>query len=232
MRPLSFAADLFPDSVTVHALHLDAPSDAHLTAFEGIALPERLSTAVLKRRVEFLAGRYCARAALRVHAPEVAEHAISSGEHREPLWPRGIVGAISHTHGYAAVAVARAGALRGVGLDVERWVKPEAPATIGSHIARPGELEALVTQSGWTAPEALTLAFSAKESIYKCLFPEVRRYFGFHDAAVERVDAERGTFVARLTVTLTGALPMGLALEGRFERRHDVLVTALTLGHR
>lgn len=229
MRPLSFAADLFPPCVTVHALHLDAPSEADLGAFDGIVLPERLASAVLKRRVEFLAGRYCARAALRVVAPELAELVVSTGESREPLWPAGIAGAISHTGGYAAVAVARAAEARGVGLDIERWVKPTAPETIGSHIARDGELDALVAQTAWTAPEALTLVFSAKESVYKCLYPEVQRFFGFHDATIERVDVARGTFVARLEVTLTDALPAGFALEGRFERLDDVLVTALTL---
>lgn len=231
MRLLTFAADLFPSCVTVHALHLDAPSDADLAAFDDLVLPERLTNAVLKRRVEFLAGRYCARAAMRVRAPEVAELEVPSGESREPLWPVGIVGAVSHTSGYAAVAVARAGDLRGVGLDVERWVKPTAPETIGSHIARDGELDALVAQTAWTLPEALTLVFSAKESVYKCLYPEVQRFFGFHDATIESVDVARGTFVARLEAALTDALPAGFTLEGRFERRDDVIATALTLPH-
>lgn len=233
MRPLSFAADLFPSSVSTHVVHLDAPSDADLTMLvqSQLALPERLETAVLKRRIEFLAGRHCAREAMRAHAPESAEHVIASGENREPLWPAGIVGAISHTSGYAAAAVARAKTLRGVGLDIERWVKPTAPETIGSHIARDGELDALVAQTQWSAPEALTLLFSAKESLYKCLYPEVQRFFGFHDATITRIDPQRSTFVARLEVTLTDALGAGLTLEGRYERREDVIVTALTLGH-
>lgn len=229
MRPLCLAADLFPSSVAVHALHLDEPREADLEAFDGLTLPQRLASAVLKRRVEFLAGRYCARAALRVRAPEVAENVIATGEQREPLWPEGIVGAISHTNGYAAAAVAHTTNVRGVGLDIERWVTPAAPATIGSHVARPRELETLVAQTSWAAPEALTVVFSAKETLYKCLYPEVRRYFGFHDAAIERIDPQRGTFAARLVVTLTDALPEGFTLEGHFERRKDVIVTALTL---
>ena len=233
MRPLSFAAELFPSSVSTHVVHLDAPSEADLTLLvqSRLALPERLETAVLKRRVEFLAGRHCAREAMRARAPESAEHLIARGENREPLWTNGIVGAISHTHGYAAAAVARTNALRGVGLDIERWVKPTAPETIGAHIAREGELDALVGQTAWSAPVALTLLFSAKESLYKCLYPEVQRFFGFHDATIARIDAQRGTFVARLEVTLTDALRAGLTLEGRFERREDVIVTALTLPH-
>jgi 4'-phosphopantetheinyl transferase EntD len=232
VRPLSLAADLFPPCVAVHALHLDAPSEADLDTFRELALPEQLATAVLKRRVEFLAGRYCARAALRIQAPELAELAVAAGEQREPLWPSGIAGAISHTSGYAAAAIARASDARGIGLDIERWVKATAPETIGSHVSHPGELEALVAQTGWSASEALTLVFSAKEAVYKCLYPEVRRYFGFHDATIERIDVERGTFVARLAVALTEGLPAGFALEGRFERRDDVIVTALILTRR
>jgi enterobactin synthetase component D len=230
VRPLSFAANLFPPSVAVHVLQLDVPSEEALASLASIPLPERLATAVLKRRVEYLAGRFCAREAMRVCAEEVSEHVVHTGENREPLWPHGIVGAIAHTHGYAAAAVARSSALRGIGLDIEHLVKPNAPETIGAHIAREGELETLVAQSGWTPPEALTLLFSAKEALYKCLYPEAQRFFGFHDATILSIDTVRSNFVARLEVTLTDRLHAGLQLEGRFERRADVLVTAICLG--
>ena len=42
------------------------------------------------------------------------------GPNRAPLWPRGIVGSISHCEGYCAVVAARQDRFAGLGLDVER----------------------------------------------------------------------------------------------------------------
>ena len=56
------------------------------------------------RRQEFTAARTCARQALReLGLPETA---ILRGEHREPLWPPGIVGSITHCALYSAAVVA------------------------------------------------------------------------------------------------------------------------------
>jgi 4'-phosphopantetheinyl transferase EntD len=229
MRPLRLDPALFPACVTVHALSLDAPDEAQPLAFAGVALPPDLERAALKRRVEFLAGRFCAQAALRAHAPALAAHTVPRGADRAPEWPAGVVGTITHTQGYAAAAVAHEDSLRGIGLDLERWVRPTAPANLGAHLARPGELARLVAESGWSEVEALTLLFSAKESLYKCLYPEVRRYFGFHDATIATLDTHARTFVARLETPLTDALPAGFTLTGRFERRDDAIATALVL---
>ena len=56
------------------------------------------------RRRDFAAGRHCARRALArlVGSPEP----ILSGPDREPVWPQGIVGSITHCDGYRAAAVA------------------------------------------------------------------------------------------------------------------------------
>ena len=90
-------------------------------------------------------------------------------------------------------------------------------------------MEALTGATGWPASEVLTVVFSAKETVYKCLYPEVGRYFGFHDARVEVIDPARDVFVVRLLVTLTSSLRAGLALEGAFERRADVVITGLAV---
>ncbi|MEI8254672.1 MAG: 4'-phosphopantetheinyl transferase superfamily protein [Deltaproteobacteria bacterium] len=232
MEPLNLEPTLFPGSVVAHALRLSAPTAAMLDRFHGVVVPEALAGAVLKRRVEFAAGRFCAREALRVCEPSLGGVHVGIGENREPRWPAGVVGAISHTTGYVAAAVARSEHVGGLGLDLERWMDSDAPERIGSMIVVDDELERLGAQTGWTESEVLTLVFSAKESVYKCLYPEVLRYFGFHCARVETIDLARGAFVARLTERLTDGLPAGLRLEGRFERREEVVVTALATAPR
>ena len=63
---------------------------------------------------------------------------------------------------------------------------------------------------------AFTVDFSAKESIFKCLYPEVRRYFDFLEAEVLELDPAAGRFVARLLVTLVPAYPAGYVVGGTF----------------
>ncbi len=232
MEPLILEPTLFPAGVFAHALRLSTPTAATLDRFGGVVVPPALAGAVLKRRVEFAAGRFCAREALRVCEPARGDETVGIGENREPCWPVGVVGAISHTAGYAAAAVARSEHVGGVGLDIERWMDAGAPARIRSMIVVDDELEALEAQTGWSPSELLTLVFSAKESVYKCLYPEVLRYFGFHCACIERVDAARGVFAVRLTEQLADRLPAGMQLEGRFHRRDDVVITALTTAPR
>ena len=122
--------------------------------------------------------------------------------------------------------------MRAIGVDVERWLDDDAPARLGAALAGAGELDALVAQTSWPAARVLTVLFSAKESIYKCLFPGVRTYFGFEAAWLERVEAvggAEGRFEARLTEALGADLPAGFVLRGRFDCLDEVVVTALVL---
>jgi len=229
VRDLELPAHLFPSEVAARAVRVDLETDAviaGLAGLDGIALPASLANAVPKRRLEYLAGRYCARAALRGCAHALAEEPIGQGEHREPLWPAGATGSIAHTTGYVVAAASASDRVSALGVDVERWMDDDAPRRIGAHVAIEGELAALCERTGWSSGRALTLVFSAKETLYKCLYPEVRRYFGFHDARVESLEPERGAFAIALTGPLEH-LPAGLTLEGRFEVFDDVVFTSL-----
>ena len=57
-----------------------------------------IGRAVEKRRREFITARHCARAALSQLGSDVGP--IMRGEKGEPLWPRNVVGSITHTDGY------------------------------------------------------------------------------------------------------------------------------------
>jgi enterobactin synthetase component D len=70
--------------------------------------------------------------------------------------------------------------------------------------------------------------FSANETIFKCLYPQVGRYFDFRDAVVTALDPA-GRFSAHLLSALTPALPSGFALEGRFVRDATSVCTAMVL---
>ena len=84
-----------------------------------------LQKAVRQRIEEFAAGRQCARLLLREFGIE--DCAIEVGVHRQPVWPEGLVGSITHTAGFCAAVAARRSLLRSVGIDTEvaGSVKPE-----------------------------------------------------------------------------------------------------------
>jgi len=221
---------VFPALVAQRSLRFDPDDRSDLAqTFPDIALPEALHGAVRRRQIEFLAGRRCAREALRACAPERAGAAIAIGPRREPIWPPDIVGAITHAHGLASVAVARTAHAAGIGLDVERVMRDELAGELLESIADRDEIARLVDATGWTRAVVLTLVFSAKETVFKCLYPQVRRYFDFRDAAVDGVDPARGRFSVRLLHALAPALPAGSALDVRFERDGDMVWTAMLL---
>ncbi|MEI8635195.1 hypothetical protein P4S72_30355 [Vibrio sp. PP-XX7] len=71
---------------------------------QGVTLPDTLHRAVLKRKCEFLAGRLCAKRAM-AECGINAETTLGIGEHREPLWPEGVIGSISHCDTQAVAVV-------------------------------------------------------------------------------------------------------------------------------
>ena len=161
----------------------------------GIVLPSSLEGAIDKRRREYLAGRISARRALRaLLGAAVPEGGVAADEDDVPLWPEGVVGSISHGAGYGFAAVAAANRYRGLGVDVERVVSPRQAARLGRRVLTDRELELRHGgNGGLTEEEMFTLAFSAKESAYKALFPVHRRVLGFSDVELERRAGAAGT---------------------------------------
>jgi enterobactin synthetase component D len=216
--------EVFPSFVSCESVRFAQADEAR---FSGIELPARLERAVPKRRLEFLAGRHCARAALRRLAPELSEGSVAIGVDRAPVWPMDVVGAITHAEGFAAAAVARAADAAGIGLDSERVLSAAAMDAVSAQAATRQEMLAL---AGARLGEAvlLTVVFSAKESLFKCLYRLVGRYFDFHDAAIVDVSEGDGTFVAELRTEL-GGFASGTRLGGRFAVVDGLVHTGITL---
>jgi enterobactin synthetase component D len=195
--------------------------------FPDIALPERLHHAVRKRHIEYLAGRWCAREAMRVGHGHHAHTIIATGEGREPLWPEGVVGSITHTQGFVSAAIADARVMRALGVDSEETFTVDRARRLASHLARPGELEALA-RTGLDEGVIAATVFSVKESVYKCLHPLVKTFFGFQAAEVIEISPE-GAVRVRLTETLTQEFHEGYVLEGRVVTTARHVHTAVSL---
>lgn len=177
-----------------------------------------VARAVEHRRREFAAGRACARRALGTLGCGIEGVAIPTGVEREPVWPAGVVGSITHCDGYCAAAVARAGEVRALGIDAE--LRAPLPAGVVELVCTPAERRHLERLGGdhWAL-----VVFSAKESIYKAWFPIERRWLDHQDAELS-IDPKRGTFRARIR-----AAPPWSELEGRFAMDADRVYTAVAL---
>jgi enterobactin synthetase component D / holo-[acyl-carrier protein] synthase len=106
---------------------------------------------------------------------------IGIAENGLPLWPDGWVGSITHANRIAAAAVACRSSCGALGIDVEERIAPTLAAEISSQISSPGEMSLL---KALDPPTALTVIFSAKESLYKALYPYVLKFFDFAAATV------------------------------------------------
>ncbi len=217
-------ASLFPPFVACEAVRFAPGEEAR---FAGIELPLQLDRAVEGRKLEFLAGRFCATRALRHLVPTWPEGAIPIGVDRAPAWPAGIVGAITHARGRAAAAVARDADAAGLGLDSERILLPSEMDAVAAQATTGDEVSAL-GDTGLDEAVVLTLLFSAKESLFKCVYRVAGRYFDFHDARIVDVSPESAIFTAELCTEL-GCLASGTRLGGRFAVADGFVHTGITL---
>jgi len=174
--------------------------------------------AVEKRRREFRAGRACARAALgALGLPPVA---LPVGPEREPVWPAGVVGSISHAGGLCVAAVARRASFAGLGVDVETSEAVRRP--LWRRIARHEELawlEEAPARLGGSPERWASFVFSAKESLYKAVRALVPLRLGFLDACLEAPHEAGAGAPARFRVRAAGAAAPWAALAARIEGR-------------
>jgi 4'-phosphopantetheinyl transferase EntD len=181
---------LLPATVAVVSTRRDLP-DINLYAEEE----QSIGRAVQTRRREFTTARSCARMALQRLG--VASVAIPTGQRGEPLWPRGVVGSITHCRGYRACAVARSNDLLALGIDAE--LHAPLPDGVLEQVAFGRELT-MVSQNGGTGLYLDRVLFSAKEAVYKAWFPLAHRWLGFEDVDLT-IDVSAGAFHARLFVS-------------------------------
>lgn len=214
----SMIATLFPPEVVVECARLEEV-DGELAGAERLLI-ERTAP---RRTREILAGRVLARRALARLGIE--GHELLRAEQRAPLWPQGVLGSISHTRESCAVAVARAGLILGIGLDIEEG--RELPERLLPYVCT--ESERRWIESSRADPRELgRLFFSAKESVYKCQYPLRARWLGFRDVELELQLAD-GRFRARTVGEIDALWPEGTRFEGRFLSNAEEVACAAVL---
>jgi len=159
-----------------------------------------------RRRLFFALGRAAAHDAL----DELGIRPVPVGRAAggEPLWPAGIVGAISHSRDLAVAVVGRRTDYAGLGVDIEELARGPSPRA-ARLICRPREME-------WVDPEAgttrLAMLFSAKEAVFKAAYPIEQVWLGFADAELTW-HADRGAFEALVLKSVGEGFSAGLKID-------------------
>ncbi len=185
-----------------------------------------LGRVVDKRRREFTTGRNCARRALAMLG--LPAQPILPGAGRQPLWPSGIVGSITHCDGFCAAAVARQNQLAALGIDAE--LNQPLPSEVLRLVLVEAELHSLQGMLGsgifWD-----TILFSAKESAFKAVFPLIGTWLGFEDVCIS-TDPAHHTFRIRLLADgLTVASDNIRRIEGRYFVDDGYVYTSAVIDH-
>ncbi|MHC5110915.1 MAG: 4'-phosphopantetheinyl transferase family protein [Planctomycetota bacterium] len=193
---------------------------------EHVLYPEEAALvreAVPKRRAEFAAGRCLAREALSQLG--VVDFPILRGPGREPIWPDGITGSITHCVGFCGVAVARMDRTMAIGLDVESSAPLDQELVPMICIAKE---QANMHRTSEMAPGLTAkLIFSAKESVYKCVYMSTGISLDFHDCEIELSHKTR-TFSPIFDAAGESELSLTGQFSGRWTLDQSLLATGLT----
>lgn len=154
----------------------------------NISLPSGFDKMVAKRRCGFLAGRLCATRALQ-RAGVFSQVGTAHGGN--PIWPEGYIGSISHTDTRAVACAVTTEHFSAVGLDTEIIMTSDlayelAPLLLNQPECRGSDLMPF--------NHYVTLVFSAKEALYKSLYPNVGVFFGFEAASLIELDESMAKF--------------------------------------
>ncbi len=167
--PLTFADH------TLHIVEFD-PDSFHEHDLLWLPHHTQLQPSGRKRKAEHLAGRIAAVHALREYGIKAVP---GIGGQRQPLWPQTLFGSISHSASTALAVVST----HPVGLDIEAIFTPQTAVELTDGIIDNRE-RSILHHAGLPFPLALTLAFSAKESLYKTFSEHTTALPGFASAKV------------------------------------------------
>ena len=149
-----------------------------------------------KRLSDFSTGRYCAMKALEQIG--IQNVIIPIGKNREPIWPEGIVGSISHCDTLTGAIVSRKADHISLGLDIEEIGR--VTADLWPYVFTDKEIEYLNTLPIDQQELICTSIFSLKEAFYKFQFPITNLFLDFLDVEVQIPELNR-------MVVLSGLIP-------------------------
>ena len=169
----------FPDHISFCLLPIHSTSNQKLHPAEENYFSQLSS---VSRKEHYRSGRICAGEVLS-KLGTIGQPVLRDPQTREPLWPEGISGAITHSGKWAAAAAGKTSDVLGIGIDLED-LERQVDSRISRHVCLPEEQKWFQECGEDFLEQNLKIIFSAKESIFKAFFPYTRTYLHFHDARI------------------------------------------------
>lgn len=165
-----------------------------------IHCPDNIARAANKRQAEYFAGRWLAAKVMENFG--IRNFKLSADTRGCPQWPEGLLGSLSHGDDHVQCCVGERKHFRAIGIDVQALITEDAARKLQMRILSSAERD-LLAQSELPLNTAVAMSFSAKESIYKAIYPIVRRYFGYRSAELIAIDEAQQSLRFRLDAELT-----------------------------
>jgi enterobactin synthetase component D len=229
LRPLACPSPLGESVVGWRAYRFEAITEPLPLGAQRVPVPDTWSAAAPRRLASFLAGRVAATAALRAAGCAAPVPPIGREASGAPRWPAGWIGSIAHTDGECVAACARTTDLALLGVDCERRLDDVVAREVVRQVAPEcGEGDAGFG-TGLSMATTVSLVFSAKEALYKALYPGVGVFFGFEAAECVAIDAEAGRLTLRLRDPLPGGFAAGDSFALSYVCTEELVLTALAV---
>jgi enterobactin synthetase component D len=176
-----------------------------------------------KRTNEFLAGRVCALRA--VHQLHFFTDFISIGKNNIPLWPKDLIGSITHCENFAAAEVAYKKDLTGIGIDAEKIFDSKTAHLIEKVVLQKSER---VFLDYLDFNQLITLFYSAKESTFKAINSVSPIFLDFSDLQLTRLDLKKFSFEIELK-NKTKKLPKFPKFYGDYLFKNSIFYTRIEI---
>ncbi|WNO60632.1 4'-phosphopantetheinyl transferase [Rheinheimera sp. MMS21-TC3] len=152
----------------------------------NLYLPKQMQSLLLKRKCEFLAGRWCAVKAMQLLGVQGVSQPLI-GKYNEPVWPKGVMGSISHTHRTAvAITIHTHSQIQGIGIDREKLINIAMANRFANKIL--SAKEQTLGCAFFNFELFVTIGFSCKEALFKAIFPQILRVVNFDVAQITQIN--------------------------------------------
>lgn len=167
-----------------------------------------------KRQMEFFTARWCARKCLNILGSD-SRQSILIEKNGEPIWPKGVTGSISHSQGIFCASAALITHYSSLGIDIES-IRNKISDDAFNLIVNDDEADWL-SRIHEDIDFFRLLIFSAKESLFKLLFPLVKKRFYFDAVSILPGPSKRqGNLTAVLNESLHPDYRKGEHLTGNY----------------
>jgi 4'-phosphopantetheinyl transferase EntD len=218
---------VFPDDTSFHLVTISELYEGQLNKLSLYRF-ENLHKLSKKRRLEFFSGRWCAAQCLQERNSPSLNVKVSSD--RAPIWPNAYIGSISHSNLTAVSLVGSILDYSAIGIDLQQKSEYSVAEDLKAIIFHSNELEKFWDNKRHTfSTENFDIIFSAKETLFKALYPKYRHFFDHHCAEVIYINKIKGELKIQLTAGLGNIWKQGQSFMINYQYINGELLTHLLL---